>query len=111
MDSLFEFIYGFVDFLAVSDTKLESSFPTGFSTPYRTDLFGKSGGLLVYVNGNIPSNVLKACPINNQVIFIFQNIEMNLKKLIWLVVVIYTPPSQCKNYFITELTKILDKYR
>ena len=24
---------------------------------------------------------------------------------------IYTPPSQCKNYFTTELTKILDKYR
>ena len=23
----------------------------------------------------------------------------------------YTPPSQCKNYFLTELTKILDKYR
>ena len=36
---------------------------------------------------------------------------MNLKKLIWLVVAIYTPPSQCKNYFITELAKILDKYK
>ena len=28
-----------------------------------------------------------------------------------LVIAIYKPPSQCKNYFITELTKILDKCR
>ena len=33
---------------------------------------------------------------------------MNLKKQNWLVVAIYTPPSQCKTYFITELTKVLD---
>ena len=36
-------------------------------------------------------------------------VEINLKKQKWLVIAIYTPPSQCKNYFITELTKILDK--
>ena len=28
-----------------------------------------------------------------------------------LVVAICTPPSQCKSYFITELTKVLDKGR
>ena len=38
-------------------------------------------------------------------------VEINLKKQKWLVAAIYTPPSQCKNYFITELTKILDKCR
>ena len=47
------------------------------------------------------------CPGDIQVI----PAEINLKKQKWLVVIIYTPPSQCKNYFITELTKILDKYR
>ena len=36
---------------------------------------------------------------------------MNLKKQKWLVAAIYTPPSQCKSYFITELTKVLDKCR
>ena len=84
MDSLFEFSYGLVDFLAVSKTKLDSSFPTGqfnlpgFRTPYRKDLSAKSGGLLVYVNSNIPSKVLKIpdCPRDMQVI----PVEINLKK-------------------------------
>ena len=115
LDSLFEFTYGLVDFLAVSETKLDSSFPTGqfnlpgFRTPYRKDLSAKSGGLLVYVNSNIPSKVLKIpdCPSDIQVI----PVEINLKKQKWLVIAIYTPPSQCKNYFITELTKMLDKCR
>ena len=65
LNSLFEFTYGLVDFLAVSETKLDSSFPTGqfnlpgFRTPYRRDLSAKSGGLLVFVNSNIPSKMLK----------------------------------------------------
>ena len=112
LDSLFKFTYGLVDFLAVSGTKLESSFPTGqfnlpgFRTPFRKDFSGKSGGLLVYVNSNIPSKMLKIpdCPSDIQVI----PVETNLKTQKWLVIAIYTSPSQCKNYFITELTKILD---
>ena len=112
--SLIEFTYGLVDFLAVSETKLDSSFPTGqfnlpgFRTTYRKDVSGKIGGLLIYVNSNIPSKVLKVsdCPSEIQVI----PVEINLKKQKWFLVAIYTPPSQCKNYFITELTEILDKY-
>ena len=115
LDSLFEFIYGLVDFLAVSEIKLDSFSPIGqfnlpgFRTPYRKDLSTKSGGLLVYVNSNIPSKVLNIfdCPSDIQVI----PVEITLKKQKWLVIAIYTPPSQCKNYFITELTKILDKCR
>ena len=59
------------------------------------------------MNSNIPSKVLKVpdCPNNIQVI----PAEINRKKQKWLVVSIYTPPNQCKNYFITELTNILDK--
>ena len=101
--------------LTVSETKLDSYFPTGqfnlsgLRTPYRKDLSAKSGGLLVYVNSNIPSKVLKIpdCPSNIQVI----PVQINLKKEKWLVIAIYTPPSHCKNYFITKLTKILDKCR
>ena len=113
LDSLFEFTYSLVDFPAVSETKLDSCFPTrqfnlpGFRTPFRKDLSEKSGGLLVYVNSNIPSKILKIpdCPNDTQVI----PVEINLKKQKWLVIAIYTPPYQCKNYFLTELTKILDK--
>ena len=55
------------------------------------------------MNNNIPSKVLKVpdCPNDIQVI----SVEINLKIQKWLVVVIYTPSSQYKNYFITELHK------
>ena len=84
MDSLFEFTYGLVDFLAVSETKLDSASQTeqfnlpGFRIPYRKDISGKSGGLLVYVNSNIPSKVLQVpgCPSDIQVV----PVEINLKK-------------------------------
>ena len=67
------------------------------------------GGLLVYVNGDIPSRIIsiRDCPSDIQILLV----EMNLKKQKWLVVARYTPPSQCKSYFITELTKVLDKCR
>ena len=55
LDSLFEFTYGLVDFLAVSETKVGKFNLPGFRTPYRKDLSAKSGELLVYVNSNIPS--------------------------------------------------------
>ena len=61
------------------------------------------------MNSNIPSKVLKIpdCPSDIQVI----PVEINLKKKRWLVIAIHTPPSQWRNYFITQLTKILDRCR
>ena len=46
------------------------------------------------------------CPSDFQVI----PVKSNLKKQNCLVIAIYAPASQCANYFITALTKILDKY-
>ena len=63
-----------------------------FRNPYRKDLSGKSGGLLAYINSNIPSEVLKIpdCPSDIQKM----PVELNLlKKQKWLVIAIYTPPS------------------
>ena len=58
LKALPEFVCTQVEFLAVSDTKLNSSFPTAqfnlscFRTFYRKDITGGSGGLLVYINEN-----------------------------------------------------------
>ena len=41
------------------------------------------------------------CPSDIKVI----SVEINLKKHERLIVAIYTPPSQCKHYFISELAK------
>ena len=115
LDSLFEFTYSVVNFLAVSETKLESSFPTGqfnltgFRTRFRKELLGKSGGLLVYVNSNIPSKMLKIPDCLGDIQMI--PVGINLKKQKWLLIAIYTPPSQCKYYLMTELTEVLDKCR
>ena len=116
LEALSEFVSTEDDFLAISEIKLDSSFPTAqfnlpdFRTPYRKYITGGSGGgLLVYTNGDIPSRMIsiRDCPSEIQI----SPVEMNLKKQKWLVVAIDTPPSQCKSYFITELMKVLDKCR
>ena len=94
----------FVDVLVIAETKLDESFPTNqflmesFKTPYRLDINSRSGGLLVYVNLNIPSRILKpkhTFPKNIQAI----TVELNLKKQKWLIVSIYRPPSQDAQIF------------
>ena len=50
---------------------------------------------------------VRDCPSDIQIL----PVEMNLKKQKWLVVAINTPPLQCTSYFVTELTKVLDKCR
>ena len=61
-----------------------SSFPIGqsnlpgFRTPYRRDVSGKSGALLVYVNSNIPPKGLKVRDYSGDTQVIY--VEINLKK-------------------------------
>ena len=61
------------------------------------------------MKSNIPTKklIIPDCPSNIHMI----PVDINLKKQKWLVVAIHAPPSQCKNYFIAELTKMLGKYR
>ena len=50
LEALSEFVCTQIDFLAISETKLDSSFSiaqfnlTGFRTPYRKDITARSGG-------------------------------------------------------------------
>ena len=56
-----------LDIFLISETKIDNSFPDAqfycdsYSAPHRRDraLGGGSGGLLMYVNENIPSHMLK----------------------------------------------------
>ena len=114
LEALLKIVYTQVDYLAISEAKLDSSFPTaqfnlpGFRNPCRKDITTRNGGLLVYLNGDIPSRMIsiRDCSSDIQIL----PVEMNLKQK-WLVVAIYIPPSQYKSYFITKLTKVLDKCR
>ena len=75
IETLSEFVCTQVDFLAISEAKLDSSFPTaefnipGFRTPYRKYITARSGGLFVYINGDIPSRMIsiRDCPSDIQI--------------------------------------------
>ena len=63
-DYLFEQIRGNADILLVSETKIDDSFLQGqlvidgFSAPYRLDCNCLSGGLMLFLRKDIPSNLL-----------------------------------------------------
>ena len=105
-----------IDILCISETKLDSSYPTskflipGYSSPYRLDgpkVRDASGGLLVYVNEDMPSKLLKyKLPDDIQVL----PIEINLRKSKWLLVPLYRPPVKHKVEFNKHLSKLIDHY-
>ena len=63
-DQLKLFVQGKVDILIVTETKLDSTFPTsqfvidGYSEPYRFDRNRNVGGVLLYIREDIPSKLL-----------------------------------------------------
>ena len=76
--------------------------------PYRFDVSSTKGGLLVYVNKNIPSKYLRSfhLPTDIQVI----PIEVNLKQRKLLVASKYKPPDQKLACFLSSTADLLDHY-
>ena len=105
---------GKVDILTIAESKLDNSFPdgllslSGYKSPYRLDVSDKSGGLLVYINNNIPSRQLNLFATAEDIQLIC--IEINLRKQKWLLISIYRPPKQSLSYFIKNLTSLVDFY-
>ena len=103
-----------VDILCVAETKIDKSFPTaqfnwlGYHKPYRLDISGRQGGLLIYIKSHLLSRRLAnyTTPKDIQVI----SFELNLKKERWMFLCIYRPPAQNKQYFLDTLTMIVDHY-
>ena len=81
----------------ISETKIDISFPNsqffyeGFSAPHRRDRTRWGGGLLMYINQNIPSRILKAHTLPDDIEILC--VEINLKKQKWVVIGIYRPPN------------------
>ena len=65
-DYLIEQITGNIDILMISETKLDSSFPTGqflingYSESFRIDRNSQGGGIMLYVKEDIPSKLFGA---------------------------------------------------
>ena len=87
-DQLKLFVQGKVDILIVTETKLDSTFPTspfvidGYSEPYRFDRNRNGGGVLIYIREDIPSKLLADHKLPHDTEGIF--VELNLRKKKWL---------------------------
>ena len=113
-DQLMSIIQGHVDILILTETKIDSSFPSsqfmidGYGPPHRLDRNGNGGGILVFVREDIPSRILKEHVLPGDIDVL--PIEINLRKTKILLLASYHPPAQSDEYFFDNVTKILDKY-
>ena len=113
-DQLKAIIQCHVDILVIVETKLDITFPTsqflldGFSKPYRLDRNRNGGGILIYVREDIRSKLLLKHNFPDDIEGIF--IEINLRKIKWLLFGTYHPPSQADNYYFDSITRALDIY-
>ena len=79
---------GKVDILVITETKLDSTFPTsqflieGYSEPYHFDGNRNGGGVLIYVRDDIPHKLLTDHKLPHDIEGIF--VELNLRKNKWL---------------------------
>ena len=111
MPSLIEVNFGI---FAIAETKLDSSFPEsqflleGMKKLNKFDWSSRKGGLLVYVNENIPSKYLWSFHLPNDIQVIAT--EVNLKQRKLLVVSTYRPPEQKLAYFLSSKTNLRDHY-
>ena len=91
-----------IDIFTIAETKLDSSFPDsqflmpGMRKPFRLDVTSRKGGLLVFVNNDIPCKYLRNFHLPRDIQAI--PIEINLKQRKLLVVSIYRPPDQIFHY-------------
>ena len=99
-----------VDILLISETKLDSSFPSkqflldGYSLPYRQNRSKNGGGILLYVKEGIPTKPLKT-NFTQEGLFI----EVDLKKQKWLIFGGYNPAKPLIHTFLSELSLVLDQ--
>ena len=90
-DSLLQIVNNNIDILLISETKIDSSFPTaqfnitGYTT-YRRDRNQNGGGNILYVKEDIPSKLLI---IDSHFESIF--LEINIREKKWLISCCYNP--------------------
>ena len=114
-DQLKTLIQGKIDILVVTETKLDATFPDeefmmeGYSKPYRMDRNRDGGGIIIYVREDIPSKQLKKHCFPGDIEGIF--VELNLRKIKWLIFGSYHPPKQPDSYYFNNVSNSLDLYR
>ena len=75
---------------------------------FQLDVTGRKGGLLVFVNNDIPSKYLRIFYLPRDIQAI--SFQINLKQRKLRVASIYRPPDQTLDYFLSSITVFLDHY-
>ena len=109
-----EIINGNVDVVSIAETKIDASFPSaqfvleGYHSPYRLDKSSRSEGILIYVKSSVPSRCLSCEDLCDSIQAV--PLEINLRKGKWLVISIHRPPSQNSEYFLNNLTVMIETF-
>ena len=103
-----------IDILLISETKINSSFPTsqfeieGFSTPYRKDRSKNGqngGGILLYIRDHIASKKLNPQPLEDLECLC---VEIKIYKKSWLIFGTYNPNKNLISNHTSMLGKSID---
>ena len=96
----------YVDILVLSETKLDSTFPSiqflinGFSVPHRLDQNNKGNGILLYVRDKIIVLPLNRYSLPPHIEILF--FELNLRNQKWLVCCSYNPHKKLNQRLFTS---------
>ena len=74
---------------------------------FRRDRNCHGGGVLCYINKNIPSKTVNVDGIVKECEIVL--IEFSMKTRKWLFIGLYTPPSQNENNFLENLSRIINR--
>ena len=95
LELLFSLVSNNIDVLLISETKIDNTFPVsqfcvpGYSVPFRLDRTGNGGGIMLYVKEHIPCRMLSKFTFEKEIEAFA--IEINLRKVKWLLVFSYNP--------------------
>ena len=109
-DSLVQMLHNNLDILLISETKIDSSFPTaqfqieGYTT-YSLDRNTNGGGMLLHIREDMQSTLL-----NSDMSIESFSIEINVRKKKWLLVYTYNPNKNLISNHLKEISKNLDNY-
>ena len=107
-----ELITNNIDICLLSETKIDESFPnqqfniSNYKT-FRRDRNKHGGGLLFYINENIPCKLINDQIIPSDIEMIMFEFLVKTRK--WLCIGLYKSPSQNENYFLDILSNVLSK--
>ena len=108
-DSLVQMLHNNLDILLISETKIDSLFPTaqfqiGYTT-YTLDRNANGWGILLYIWEDISSTLL-----NSDMSIESFSIKINVRKNKWLLVCTHSPNKDLISNHLKEIRKNLDNY-